>query len=129
MSPLRPGASEVFRVIVPCELVAGGQHEVRLRIKVNNNRVTFEGACDWRVAQAVEKLSDTFTCRRVIDRLKETIRSRGAGIDVVRCMACTALVVVTRGACPACSVSWSDASRRFAEVPAWQRIYCRGRVS
>ena len=129
MSPLRPGASEVFRIVVACELVAGGQHEVRLRIKVNNNRVTFEGQCDWRVAQAVEKLSDTFTCRRVIDRLKETIRSRGAGVDVVRCMSCTALVVVTRGACPACSVSWGDAPSRFADVPAWTRICRDGRVS
>lgn len=121
MSPLRPGASEVFRVIVPCELVDGNHHEIRLRLKINNNRVTFEGACDWRTAQAVEKLSDLMTCRESIDKLKDSIRTK-IGIDVQRCKPCDVLIARLL-VCPLCR------QRAFQIVPAWRRIQLYGRVS
>lgn len=119
---LRPGASEVYRVTVRCELVEGANHAIQLRLKADN-RVTFEGACDWRTARAVEKLSDAVTCRTVIAGLKRSIRS-GDGWDVYRCRACTLLVVPRATTCPACGDY-----RRYDEVPAWSRICRDGRVS
>jgi hypothetical protein len=120
---LRHGASEVFRIVVRCELVDGGHHEVRLRLKINNNRITFEGACDWRTAQAVEKLSDAVTCRTHVALMRDAIRKRyGLDINVCRCTTCSALAIPFDG-CPACG------GRTFDAVPAWQRIYRVGRVS
>ena len=108
-------------MIVPCELVAGNHHEIRLRLKANNNRVTFEGACDWRTAQAVEKLSNAMTCREAIDKLKDSIRAK-VGVDVNRCKPCDRLIARLL-VCPLCR------QHVFETVPAWRRIQLYGRVS
>lgn len=119
---LRPGASEVFRIITPCELADGKRHVVSLRLRADN-RVTFEGTCDWRTAQAVEKLGDLLTCRRMIEALKVSIRGTARGLAIERCGSCNMLVIAFGdGRCPDC------ARRGLHDVPLWSRILRDGRV-
>lgn len=130
----RPGASEVYTILVPCALTHGGKHEIKLRLRLSDNRVTFEGACDWRVAEAYDTLSQGgfASCRVWVEWIRDTIRKRGPGLDLVRCTTCDAYVPHYRNDCPFQIMEPRHGPLhmidRSGDLPFWQRIVRVGRV-
>lgn len=116
---MRPGASEVYVVLVECALT--GHHEINIRLRATN-RVSFEGICDQRAALAFEKLGGTRTCLRTVDLMRASIRQRHRIVDVY-CCSCLRSVVILPGSECVCG------ERRRGECqPFWNRIVRVGRI-
>ena len=139
---MKPGSSDVWRLLIPCALVPGGRHEVKLRLRPDNH-VTFEGRCDWRVAHAHDVLSSTrvdlrnrpadllaVSCCRLVHMLRESIRQRIEFMSVIRCDTCAAYVPSYGSLCPweMIDPETGPTHSTKADLPFWQRIYMRGRV-
>lgn len=120
---LRPGASEVHRIVVACGLHETGRHEISLRLR-HDNYVTFDGRCDLKTAKAFELLSNVATCHVNVELLRTAIRTKDTAVEVCRCATCNAYVLPTQPhVCPICG------DRAFLHgIPLWNRIVRFGRV-
>jgi len=116
---MRPGASEVYTVLVECAL--SGHHEIKIRLRASN-RVSFEGVCDRDAALAFEKLGGERTCLFIIDLMRASIRQRHVRIDI-HCCSCRRLVCLTATGKCSCG-EW----RSGVNQPFWERIVRVGRV-
>ena len=116
---MRPGASEVYTVLVECTL--SGHHEIKIRLRASN-RVSFEGICDQKAALAFEKLGGDRTCLFTVDLMRGSIRQRYAAVDVY-CCSCRRLVCLPANGKCSCG-QW----RRGENQPFWNRIVRVGRV-
>jgi hypothetical protein len=79
---MRPGASEVYTVLVECALA--GHHEIKIRLRATN-RVSFVGICDQRAALAFEKLGGTRTCLRTVDLMRASIGAARSPASMQAC--------------------------------------------
>ena len=140
----RPGSSEVYEILVPCALAPGGKHEIKLRLRLSDNRVTFEDACNRRTAEANDALArsietphrnelrDVMSCRPWVDNMRLAIHARQtqAAWDLVRCRTCDAIVPLWHNVCP-----FQDRGspvhtieRGSDNLGFWKRIVRSGRV-
>lgn len=134
----RPGASEVYKILVPCALTTGGKHEIAIRLRTADNRVTFEDTCDRRTAGAHDALIPAgfvtdFSCRPWVQNMHDAIRYRNtAGTDVLRCLTCAAIVPAWKNDCPFQIYDQDDGPThhvdRRANLAFWERIVRSGRV-
>lgn len=130
----KPGASEVYTILVPCALTAGGKHDVKLKLRSADNRVTFEGVCNRRVAEAHDALAGctAVSCLLWVDGLRDAIRDRHVTrIDLAHCRTCAATVRLFNNDCPF-QVFGQDYERTHhidrRDLPFWERIVRSGRV-
>ncbi len=132
----KPGASEVFTILMPCALTPGGKHEIKLRMRADN-RVTIEGACDKRVAGAHDALTQkdfvlAFSCLSWVTLMHDAVRARAVkAFDLIRCRTCAAIVPAWRNRCPFAAAQVGifdghDIDRK--DLPFWERIVRSGRV-
>lgn len=115
---LRPGASEIYRVLVPCALA--GNHIVHIRLKWNNH-IAFEHVCDRKEADAFTRLGGGRTCLVSVTTMKESIRSGRDDADVHWCRGCYGYVVAGLG-CP------SGHYHESSQPGFWRRMLRDGRV-
>lgn len=135
----RPGASEVYKVLVPCALTTGGRHEIALRLRYDS-RFTIEGPCTARVASAHDKLARSgkervsihdLSCGRWINRMYDAVRARVTSeFTLLRCTTCAAHVPAWHNDCPFQSPDVSPLHHidHRAHVGFWNRVVRTGRV-
>lgn len=134
----RPGASEVYKILVPCALTPRGKHEISIRLRTSDNRVTFGGGCDRRTASAHDVLTPTgfvtdFSCRSWLQNMHDAIRWRNiGGTDLLRCRTCDAIVPAWKNDCPFQIYDPDDGPTHFidrrANLAFWDRLVRSGRV-
>lgn len=105
----RPGASEVYKILVPCALSAQGKHEISLRLRYDN-RLTIESPCLARVAGTHDKLARSgrertsihdLSCGRWINHMYDAVRARVTHeFTVLFCTTCCAHVPAWQNDCP-----------------------------
>jgi len=134
----RPGASEVYEILVPCALAEGGRHKIKLRLRLADNRVTFEGVCDRRAAEAHDALLPEtrvhvtdYACQPWIALMHNSIKFRAVqAFDLARCRTCDAIVPSWHNDCPF-QIFDEDAGPthhldRRANLAFWERIVRSG---
>ncbi len=138
----RPGASEVYTILVPCALSSDGKHTIRIRLRYDN-RVTIESPCLPRVAGAHDRLARSgadrvsihdLSCGRWINHMYDAIRARVTHeFSLLFCTTCGAHVPAWHGDCPFQIFDPETGPThhvdRHAEQPGfWNRIVRVGRV-
>ncbi len=143
----RPGASEVYRLLVPCALATRGRHEIAIRLRLTDNRVTFEDACSRRTAEAHDALARSaddgpaslgalvhkLSCLPWTLLMRDAIKSRAVqAFDLVRCRTCDAIVPLWHNDCPFQVFDQDDGPThhldRRAHLAFWNRIVRSGRI-
>jgi len=138
----KPGASEVYSILVPCAITAGGKHVVKLRLRSQDDRVTFEGACDRRAAAAHDRLVRhqldgghylDLSCAKWIVALANAVAAHNtfnlAGGDLSRCKTCDAYVPTWFSECPFQAQDSGFIHRLDrSDLPFWERIVRSGRL-
>lgn len=138
----KPGAYEVYAVLVPCALSAGGKHEIKLRLRYDN-RITIESPCLPRVVGAHDRLMRSghervsihdLSCGRWINRMYDAIRARVTSeFTLLFCATCAAHVPAWQSDCPFQIFDEDTGPTHHVdhgkEMPGfWNRIVRTGRV-
>ena len=139
---MKPGASEVYAILVPCAMAPDGKHEIHIRLRYDN-RATIESPCLARVADAHDRLARSaanrvsihaLSCGRWINRMYDAIQARVIHeFTLLYCRTCAAHVPAHHDDCPFQIFDQDTGPThhvdRSVDQPGfWNRIVRTGRV-